>query len=156
MTLQKCSTPEMAPVWHAGSCSSQSLAITGGTGALGSLVGSWAAALGASHTSLLSRSKLDNSSSADYSSASSQISITLCDVTLQEDVSSCLGSSQSTNPGPQHVLHASEPRSYAVKRALSRGSTPSPIKMGCRVEHLSPCLLPSAILTSRILYRHMI
>ena len=99
----------MAPVWHAGSCSSQSLAITGGTGALGSLVGSWAAASGASHISLLSRSRLDDCDSAAHSH-SSQISITLCDVTLQEDVSSCLRSSQSTDPGPQHVLHASKPR----------------------------------------------
>ena len=84
----------------AGLCWGQSIAITGGTGALGSLVGSWVAASGVSHVSLMSRSGAHHGCDSGQASVSSKISITLCDVSLEEDI--------KVVPGAQHILHASK------------------------------------------------
>lgn len=103
----------------AGSCWGQSFAITGGMGALGSLVGSWAAALGATHVTLMSRSRLHDFSKTVQASASSQISIISCDVSLQGDSSNCLRVYEGGSPGPQHIVHASEPYAYLSVCAIS-------------------------------------
>ena len=93
----------------AGSCWGQSIAISGGTGALGGLVGSWAAASGASNVSLMSRSGAHNGCDSAQAAASSQISIMLCDVSLQEDTRTCLQRPEGVTSGAQHILHASKP-----------------------------------------------
>lgn len=93
----------------AGSCWHQSVTITGGMGALGSLVGSWAAAQGASHVSLLARSRSNNVAGPALAAAPCSVCMILCDIALQENVHACLQSyCNSISPGPQHVLHASK------------------------------------------------
>ncbi len=106
----------------AGSCWGQSIAITGGTGALGSLVGSWAIASSASHVSLMSRSGAHGGCDSAQASASTQISIMLGDVSLQEDIRTSLQMPEGGISGAQHILHASKPCAYlrGRQKSLSR------------------------------------
>ena len=94
-------------LWHAGSGVGQSFAVTGGRGALGSLVGSWAAALGASHVSLLARSAHAAEAHPAARAGVSHISVIMCDVGLQADVSAWLASCADRCAVPEHIFHAS-------------------------------------------------
>ena len=82
--------------------------MTGGTGALGSLVGSWAAALGASHVSLLARSAHAAEPRPAALVGGSHISVTMCDVALQADVRPWLATRAARCALPEHILHASK------------------------------------------------
>ena len=81
--------------------------MTGGTGALGSLAGSWAAALGASHVSLLARSAHAAEAHPVALAGVSHISVIMCDVALQADVSAWLATCAANCTLPEHILHAS-------------------------------------------------
>ena len=85
----------------------QSIAVTGGTGALGSLVGSWAAALGASHVSLLARSAHAAEAHPAVLAGVRHISVVICDVAIQADVSAWLATCAANCALPEHILQAS-------------------------------------------------
>ena len=97
--------------------------MTGGTGALGSLVGSWAAALGASHVNLLARSAhAAEAHSAALAGGGSHISVVMCDVALQADISAWLAACAASCTLPEHILHASRilaPLSLPVSTLIS-------------------------------------
>ena len=85
----------------------KNIAVTGGTGALGSLVGSWAAASGAAHINLLARSAHAAGAHPAALAGVSHISVIMCDVALQADVSAWLATYAANCALPEHILHAS-------------------------------------------------
>ena len=81
--------------------------MTGGMGALGSLAGSWAAFSGASHVNLLARSAYAAEAHPAALSGVSHISVIMCDLAIQADVSAWLATCAAACALPEHILHAS-------------------------------------------------
>lgn len=83
-----------------------SVTVTGGLGALGSLVGSWAAAQGARHVTLLgrtaSRPTSHNPSLDGLKVSNSLVTLAMCDVAAAGD----WGALETAASGPRHIFHA--------------------------------------------------
>jgi NAD(P)-dependent dehydrogenase (short-subunit alcohol dehydrogenase family) len=118
--------------------------VSGGFGALGSLVGSWAAAQGARSILLLGRNASRSGSAALHSLVrqSEALSLAMCNITATEDCSAVCNQTFRLH-GPHHFMHAGKSHGPIL---LSKGSARCHMPVHKRVsnQHDTLCYIDMA------------